>query len=193
MKEPLNQFLDRAHQLALEKLDHVRYLRQYSLETRVEVLSRRIGFLLEEKGISVTSINAIQSPRHYSVAPTVPVVFAPAEELKVVSGILQGWSCVPGATLSSPKDWLSMSPSLATPKNSRFLRNRDELQSDIAAEVLFFDNIPVLVLPNAAREMFFKKTEFNVYRTPNLLNFRPNELLRNELREILTGDFSVLT
>jgi hypothetical protein len=190
--EPLNQFLDRAHQVALEKLDDVRYLRQYTLETRVSVICRRIGFLLKENGIPVTSIDAIQSPRYLSVAPTVPLVFTPAEELKVVSGILQGWSCVPGKILSSPRDWASLVASRETSKHSPYFQAKNEIESDVAAEVLFFDNIPVLVLPHEARRIFFKKTEPNVYRTPNLLNFRPNELLHQELSEILTGDFSVM-
>lgn len=167
--ESVTKFVERTHQLALQKLDDVRYLREYIPRVRVTVACGAAYHLLNDGGINA-KVGAIQNRHCLGVEPAVPVIFAPAGDVELIAKTLENWMC--HGALKLP------------PFSDRIQGSAQAKEAKESSRIAYFDDIPMMILSRADQKLL-QRTEPNVYRIPLLYDFYPDSNLKEALNNIL--------
>ncbi|MCB0352288.1 MAG: hypothetical protein KDD64_02150 [Bdellovibrionales bacterium] len=180
MREPLEEFVERAFQLAHERMADAQYLRDYSLSERVRYATLRAEQVLKEHSIAAGVSGAVQSPySQFAPLPCIGLLFVPSGDVSMSQQILcDNWLCRPDGELLSEKERLS-----ALPKGMFFV----EPPNSERGMLLRFDDLPMLVLPESERNCAFRRTEPSVYRSPLLYDIEDLALVPEALQLELSG------
>lgn len=150
IRERLDDFVERAYRLAMERLDEVRYLRNYVNQDRVELITQRMRVLLKDSGILEARACYVLS----GFTPIATAILAPAAEVPLIADVLKSWMCRDGSALKSERE-------LTSPPPAGLYRLRE-----LCAEpprLLRFDDLPVLVAPWESASNELRATPYGTY------------------------------
>lgn len=141
-KESLARFVERAHALAINELDNVRFLRNYEPHSRAKVATKHFTDYLQAKEINLSGSGSllVWFPEHEPKSRWGVGLFADNGDVAIISEILNNrFGARIAEMLKSPRELVPDRPLSAYRENPGPAKERGQL--------LWFDNMPIAVLP----------------------------------------------